>query len=694
MAGPAALLAAAVAGLAWGTSFAVLELIPLVVAVLVPVLVVDQVTFGRPRLAVARPLLGLLLGAAALVAVLVVGGATAGEVVEGLVFGFQRTLESTLPAYPDAEQVAFVPALTLVAGVLGVEWTRHVTAPLVVLLPSFVVLVLAQGFRAAQGWAAVAVAVGYGMAAAAMLAVGRRAPTRATGTGIWRRTLRTGAVVVPALLVVAMAGVAAWATTSTDPVSMQDARRVAERADPVADPLSQIGERLLGGDRVAFRVSTTAAVDRWPLVVLDGFDGVDWTSTGEVRILGAGLPEPALAVPAATADAEISGLALDGPWLPSQPRLRAVDGLRALVSPATGVLLLPDDTPAPASYRLRWTDPRIDRDQLTGATIDPDPVGAVALDAVPAGISDLARSAVGPDVGPSVQAALVLERWMRDTYTVAEGADIPTGHGYPQLLHFLTTAERGTSEQFATAYAVLARSIGIPTRVVVGFRYDGSGTVRDADALAWPEIAVSGLGWVPLDPTGGARTGGGTGESLAEATEAARSELPAAGEPARQTVPAPAPVAVPATPLGVSWWVWPVVAVLLLVVVVPLSKLLRRVRRRHRPPAESVLGAWREVRDALRDQGVPVPPGATVRDLVPRAPVDPAALDELARCVDTVLWSGASASPAAAGTAWTSARRVRRELRGRSVRGRLRAGYAVTSFRRPRQPSQTAPRRD
>jgi transglutaminase-like putative cysteine protease len=476
---------------------------------------------------------------------------------------------------------------------------------------------------------------------------------------------------------------------------MQDARRAAERTDPVADPLSAIGDRLVSGDRVAFQVRTAAPVDRWPLVVLDRFDGVDWTSGAEVRILGAELPPPALTVPVDTAEAEISGLALDGPWLPSQARLRGVDDLRALVAPATGVLLLPDDTPAPASYRLRWADLRIDRDQLTGATIDPDPVGAVALAAVPAGVADLARTALGPDVGPSVQAALVLERWMRDTYTVAEGVDIPTGHGYPQLLHFLNTSRRGTSEQFATAYAVLARSIGIPTRVVVGFRYDGSGTVRDADVLAWPEIAVSGLGWVPLDPTGGARTGGGTGESLAAATEAARSELPTAGQLAGQTVGAPAPAPSPAAPpAGPPWWIWPLL-VLLAVVAVPLAKALRRVRRRRRGPREAVLGAWREVRDALRDQGVPVPPGATVRDLVPRAPVDAAALGELARCVDTVLWSGsAESSGAVAGTAWSAARRVRRELRSRSVRGRLRAGYAVGSFRRPRQvASQSAPRR-
>jgi hypothetical protein len=43
--------------------------------------------------------------------------------------------------------------------------------------------------------------------------------------------------------------------------------------------------------------------------------------------------------------------------------------------------------------------------------------------------------------------------------------------------------------------------MGLPTRVVVGFNAPaGHSTVHGADALAWPEVLFSGIGWVPFDP--------------------------------------------------------------------------------------------------------------------------------------------------------------------------------------------------
>jgi transglutaminase-like putative cysteine protease len=687
--GLAAVATAAAAGLAWSSTFALPALAPLVAAVVLPVALVDQATWGT-RAAALRPVLGLLFGAAALVGVAVlVLGAGPGELLDGVVHGWQRTLDSTLPARADIALVAFVPVLVLVAAVVGVEWARRGAAALLVVLPGLAVLVVSQAFRAATGPPALVLAVGYGACVAAVLASTRLA--RAPRVAGRRRRLSPGSLLVVPVLVAAavVAAGAALLLPGRAAASLQAGHTPTPQVTSVADPLSQIGDRLLDGGRVVFTVRTDAPVDRWPLAVLDAFDGVSWTSTAQLRILGTELDPPRPGAPVTAADADVSGPDLMGPWLPSQPRLRSADGVRGLVDPATGELLVPAGTPTPASYHLRWESLQVDREQLTGALIDPDPTGAVELAEVPAGISDLARTAVGPGVGPSVDAALVLEKWMRDTYTVADGTDIPTGHGYPELLHFLTTSKRGTSEQFATAYAVLARSIGIPTRVVVGFRHDGSGAVRNADALAWPEIAVAGLGWVPLDPTGGARSGAAAGTGLAAATEAAREQLPSSTELALQQPAAPAaPVAAPLT--VAPWWLLGAIAVVLLGAV-PVAKLVRRAVRRRRAPADAVRGAWRDVRDALTDQGVPVPAGATVRDLADRAPAEP--LLELAACVDAVLWSGHAADPAAARTAWRSAGRIRRELVRGSPGRRLRAGYRLSSLRRARQVAQVAPRK-
>lgn len=129
--------------------------------------------------------------------------------------------------------------------------------------------------------------------------------------------------------------------------------------------------------------------------------------------------------------------------------------------------------------------------------------------------------------------ALALEKYMRTNYQQAAGDPLPTGHGWPQLRAFLTKQRFGTSEQFAAGYVVLARLNGIPARLVVGFRApaepdaDGLYTIRDSDAYAWPEVAVEGVGWWPLDPVDQAKTGKTSiAGSTAEITEQARAAVP------------------------------------------------------------------------------------------------------------------------------------------------------------------------
>jgi hypothetical protein len=72
-------------------------------------------------------------------------------------------------------------------------------------------------------------------------------------------------------------------------------------------------------------------------------------------------------------------------------------------------------------------------------------------------------------------------------------------------LEFLRDKEPGTSMDIATATVLLARSSGIPARLVTGYlpgRFDAlSGTyvVRPSDRHAWAEIFIGGFGWVPFD---------------------------------------------------------------------------------------------------------------------------------------------------------------------------------------------------
>jgi transglutaminase-like putative cysteine protease len=76
------------------------------------------------------------------------------------------------------------------------------------------------------------------------------------------------------------------------------------------------------------------------------------------------------------------------------------------------------------------------------------------------------------------------------------------------LADFLTKRRSGFCQQFASAMAVMLRSLGIPARVAMGF---GSGTlvgdntwgVMTTDLHAWVEVPFEGYGWLPFEPTPG-----------------------------------------------------------------------------------------------------------------------------------------------------------------------------------------------
>lgn len=72
---------------------------------------------------------------------------------------------------------------------------------------------------------------------------------------------------------------------------------------------------------------------------------------------------------------------------------------------------------------------------------------------------------------------------------------------------FLFNSRRGFCEHFASAFTVMARSVGIPARVVTGYQggefnpMSGYLVVRQSDAHAWSEVWLEGRGWQRIDPT-------------------------------------------------------------------------------------------------------------------------------------------------------------------------------------------------
>lgn len=126
------------------------------------------------------------------------------------------------------------------------------------------------------------------------------------------------------------------------------------------------------------------------------------------------------------------------------------------------------------------------------------------LPAVSPRIWDLARDWAG-NAPSDLQRALRIEDRLRTDYRYSlETAAFPVRD---PLTNFLFKAKAGHCEYFASAMAVMLRTVGIPSRVATGYLggyYNGlSGlqVVRASDAHAWVEGWIEGRGWVTFDPT-------------------------------------------------------------------------------------------------------------------------------------------------------------------------------------------------
>lgn len=107
--------------------------------------------------------------------------------------------------------------------------------------------------------------------------------------------------------------------------------------------------------------------------------------------------------------------------------------------------------------------------------------------------------------------AAVLETYLRTRYGYT--LELPRTSVKDPIANFLFERKQGHCEYFASAMAVMLRTLGIPSRVVNGFRSDefnditGSYVVRAKDAHSWVEAYFPGYGWQTFDPT----PGGGNG---------------------------------------------------------------------------------------------------------------------------------------------------------------------------------------
>ncbi len=126
---------------------------------------------------------------------------------------------------------------------------------------------------------------------------------------------------------------------------------------------------------------------------------------------------------------------------------------------------------------------------------------------LPERVIRLAEEIVPEDGGPLERARAIEDYLERECRYSLDVASLPPGREAVDF--FLFDSKQGYCEHFATAYAVLCRLAGIPSRVVTGYStgdynpFTGLYEVSLDDAHAWVEIYLAGVGWVARDPTPG-----------------------------------------------------------------------------------------------------------------------------------------------------------------------------------------------
>ena len=470
------------------------------------------------------------------------------------------------------------------------------------------------------------------------------------------------------------------------------------------------------------------------LTALDRFDGELWSSGGQFSPAGGRLSSTGPSVasgPAITQEIEIE--ALSAIWAPAAFEARALPDSSGDLrwDPASSTLIV--DRSQPTSDGLTYTvisqAPSADAAALGAAgTTDPDEISR-RYEQLPAAFPPVAaRTAreVTATAGSRYAKAVALQDWFRTSFRYS--LDVPPGHGGDALVAFLASKE-GYCEQFAGAYAAMARSLGIPARVAVGFTPGDPDPddptlyrIRGRHAHAWPEVWFPEVGWVPFEPTPGRGIPGAepyTGVPEAqEAVSPTVSVVPSTPATTTTTTPgsrstAPATTA-PDDPLAVTEpptadgpgsdrsdprrWLSATAVVLALatagwLLVVLLAPVIRRRRRSARTPSGEVLAAWddavapvrwrtglspraaethrefatRSAR-ALDDLALPF---AELAALATRAGWDPAGADDSQARRARLLSGDLRSATIAAQGPWS---RVRRRLSWREALGRTRSG--------------------
>ncbi len=497
-------------------------------------------------------------------------------------------------------------------------------------------------------------------------------------------------VIVGAAIVALLAGGASVATSIFGDHADESFDLRAELARPLdiyesATPLASVKSGLVAdvpNEVFTIRLDglpDDAEITLLPVATLDTYDGSVWSTTAQFEPAGARLPAPEQTVGSGPGGVEqtvqlesaypfrflpragiVRTLAGDGlAWDPRSGTVASVAaGTPGYVGSVDIPAVRPEQLPEPGQVpgSLRYAS---DRPEATEAQAEV--------------LAAYASSAVSSDQTLDVRLGLLEQDLRSEAFGYNEEA--PAGHSLAALTSYLrpeadsddpnSSAPRiGFSEQSSAVFALLAREMGLASRVVVGYRLEEpltaaspEQTVDESQIYAWPEVWFDGLGWIGFDPTNRANRSdelsARTPAVSSDGQDAAQGQLPEFQEP---VLLPPEGDDEGRSPL---WW-------LLLIPVVPLvyaaavlgAKRLRRTRRRRAvEPDRQVMGAWREVRDRFGELGLPSSGSSSALDLSEQLDVidlrdlaEP--VGELAPVIDDALYSPNPVTESQATQAW------------------------------------------
>ncbi len=272
---------------------------------------------------------------------------------------------------------------------------------------------------------------------------------------------------------------------------------------PLVDARGRLVEQT---DVELFRVRTSSQVGAyWRTTALDLFDGGVWGSSYSYSPADGVLAPPPGDGQVVTQEIVMSNLG--DIWLPAAYQAVGFSGTDARWDAESATLVTARGDTSGLTYTVQSVVPVFDPAELRAAdTADPVSI-AVRYTELPTDFSpDIAALAsdLTADLPTRYDQALALQNYFRDNYGYS--TDVPEGHSLDRMAQFVFVDRTGYCEQFAGTFAAMARSVGIPARVAVGFtpgeRAGDEFIVRGRNYHAWPEVYIGGQ-WVPFEPTPG-----------------------------------------------------------------------------------------------------------------------------------------------------------------------------------------------